>query len=421
MTPRRATAIELAGEIAAAICATAISYDGECTWMGTVQRRGTARGTAQFSYESLGPDFYAGTAGVALFLAEWHSRSGDTAAAEVSVQAARFAAANLDRLHRKFRRSYYSGRLGIAHTLMRVSALLDNAELRDIAVREIDRQLRDTDEDILLDVISGAAGTIGPALALAADLGRPDLLSFAIRLGDRIVAAANSTEIGLAWGENSTGFSTKKPLTGLGHGAGGMGWALHELAAATGEPRFRDAAQGAFRYERSLFSITRGNWPDLRYSSDTSDTGSFGVAWCLGAPGIALTRMRAAELEGPSIQHTADVDAALRAISGFAEGTLDTGIADFSLCHGWAGLGDILLSIIRHRPSAVADALIDRIVGEGAIANHGQPHRWRCGMERGSTPAMMLGLAGIGYFFLRVADPMSVPSVLLVHAQSSAG
>jgi lantibiotic modifying enzyme len=37
---------------------------------------------------------------------------------------------------------------------------------------------------------------------------------------------------------------------------------------------------------------------------------------------------------------------------------------------------------------------------------------WPCGTHTGETPNLMLGLAGIGYFYLRLAQPQ-VPSVLL--------
>ncbi len=41
---------------------------------------------------------------------------------------------------------------------------------------------------------------------------------------------------------------------------------------------------------------------------------------------------------------------------------------------------------------------------------------WPCGVNGGGeTPNLMLGLAGIGHFFLRLYDSGAVPSLLLVH------
>ena len=76
------------------------------------------------------------------------------------------------------------------------------------------------------------------------------------------------------------------PLTGLAHGAAGIGLALFELHAATGRYDFLETARGAIHYEDSLFDHHQGNWPDLRTMGrpDVSDTGrAFALAWCHGA------------------------------------------------------------------------------------------------------------------------------------------
>jgi lantibiotic modifying enzyme len=44
---------------------------------------------------------------------------------------------------------------------------------------------------------------------------------------------------------------------------------------------------------------------------------------------------------------------------------------------------------------------------------YGASGNWPCGTIQGDTPGLMLGRAGIGYFYLRLADP-NVPSVLLI-------
>ena len=48
------------------------------------------------------------------------------------------------------------------------------------------------------------------------------------------------------------------------HGASGVALALFELAAATGELRFREAAERGFEYEQQYFSSRHNNWPDFR-------------------------------------------------------------------------------------------------------------------------------------------------------------
>jgi len=58
----------------------------------------------------------------------------------------------------------------------------------------------------------------------------------------------------------------------------------------------------------------------------------------------------------------------------------------------------------------VAHAGIERYAKRG--------HPWPCGMN-GDTPNLMLGLAGIGYFYLRLAIP-AIPSILLLRREAFA-
>ena len=40
---------------------------------------------------------------------------------------------------------------------------------------------------------------------------------------------------------------------------------------------------------------------------------------------------------------------------------------------------------------------------------------WPCGVPQGGeTPGLLLGLAGIGHFYLRLHDPAGVPPVLII-------
>jgi lantibiotic modifying enzyme len=39
-------------------------------------------------------------------------------------------------------------------------------------------------------------------------------------------------------------------------------------------------------------------------------------------------------------------------------------------------------------------------------------HKWPCGIAGGETPNLLLGLAGIGYFYLRLYNT-HVPSILI--------
>jgi len=187
---------------------------------------------------------------------------------------------------------------------------------------------------------------------------------------------------------------------------------LFQLHAATGRSDFLEVAREAFSYEDSLFDPEKGNWPDLR--RDTNPLG-FARAWCHGAPGIVLTRLRAAAIdpkraEGYLAKARVGIATTLVAIEK------DCAVPrwDTTFCNGLSGLGEVVLiagqtlknSSYHNRAMELALALIDRYSVAGD---------WPSGVPSGGpNPSLMLGIAGVGYWFLRLDDPAGVPSVLLL-------
>jgi class II lanthipeptide synthase len=215
-------------------------------------------------------------------------------------------------------------------------------------------------------------------------------------------------EDGLGWVIVAAG---PTPLAGFSHGAAGIAWALLELAALTGEERFRTAACAAITYERSLFSHEAGNWPDLRELKTARQAGDndqqrLMMAWCHGAPGIGLARLC-------SLQHLDD--AAIRVeIDTALQTTLAQGFGNnHSLCHGDLGNLELLLQASQVLEEPQWRAQVDRIavIILESISRDG----WLCGTPLGvESPGLMTGLAGIGYGLLRLAEPTRVPSVLVL-------
>ena len=81
---------------------------------------------------------------------------------------------------------------------------------------------------------------------------------------------------------------------------------------------------------------------------------------------------------------------------------------NFSLCHGLAGNADVLLT--GSRAAGVDFELggqLAREVAATGISRHtdGLASDWPCGTGHGQSPSLMLGLAGIGLFYLRVCRP----------------
>jgi lantibiotic modifying enzyme len=309
------------------------------------------------------------------------------------------------------RRSFFSGAPGIAW----VAAACGTAGVGDGLVDRglgimLDSTRGEPAESEELDVVSGTAATIVAWLDFHARYDEPALLEAAVMAGDRIIAKAQREPAGVSWTLGS--MPTSHNLTGFGHGASGYAWALLELYAATGENRFRDTALDAFRYERACYDAERENWPDYRESDEQPGAEpGFTVAWCHGAAGIGLVRVRAAQLLGDG-QLRAEADAALRTVSRSWQEA--AGGSNYSLCHGAAGNADLALLAghvfddddARALATAIGDSGIDRYERARMV--------WPGGVTGGGeSPTLMLGSAGTGYFYLRLFDP-TLPSVLLL-------
>ena len=61
---------------------------------------------------------------------------------------------------------------------------------------------------------------------------------------------------------------------------------------------------------------------------------------------------------------------------------------------------------------ATALHVANAVVARGIELYEGRPQDWPSGVGRGSNPSLMVGQAGIGYAYLRIADPQ-IPSMLL--------
>jgi lantibiotic modifying enzyme len=204
----------------------------------------------------------------------------------------------------------------------------------------------------------------------------------------------------------------KLPLAGFSHGAAGIASALLELSALTNDSRFRTTAIAAIEYERSLFRPEVGNWPDLRdFSSsilaDKDDNQpTCMTAWCHGAPGIGLGRLRSLpHLDDAKIR--TEIDTALKTTLAHGFGS------NHSLCHGDLGNLELLLQASLTLDHPQWHAQMNRLAS--IILESINQHGWLCGVPLGvETPGLMTGLAGIGYGLLRLAEPTRVPSVLVL-------
>lgn len=416
--------VETAVSLGAKVCRDALWAKDKCNWIGPAME--PLGGRWRQVHKVFGPELYGGTAGVALSLATLHGASGDRVFKRTALGALRHSLARAEDVEPHSRIGLYSGWLGISLAALMTADLLDEDSLRGPAV-ELVNSLAASEVDMNNeDLLAGCAGTIVALLLLRGQYVSDDsLVAFASRLGEHLINVAVKTDAGWSWGRlHEPGSGAFGNLTGYSHGAGGIGSALLELYTATGEERFRDACEAAFNYERHWFDPAKGNWPDLRdpeLSGASREQGvSYMNAWCHGSPGIALSRLRAYELLGDEVCRR-EAETAIETTTANLYGNSEMSQTNYSLCHGLGGNSEPLLygAQVFGRPDLFARA--EEVALRGIESYESQRLPWACGGPGGlETAGLMLGLSGISYYYLRMADPDATPSLLIFMPRSPA-
>lgn len=384
----------------------ALQADGEATWIGITSQQGR-----NWSLTPLGSDLYAGLPGVVLFLAYLGEAAGEPRYTRLARAGWRTIWRRWDDLRPRIAGvGGFDGWGGLVYVLTHLGRLWGDPSLLAEARAAADRMRPLIAEEQGVDVVGGLAGCVGSLLALHRTEPSGMVLEVAVTAGERLLALAQPQEKGLGWRPPSA--IGPRPLAGFAHGNAGIAWALLELAAEAGDERFRQAALDGIEYERTLFLPEIDNWRDVRdieklYHAKKVKDDVYMLAWCHGAPGIGLGRLRALRhADDPSLRE--EIDAALR--STLAEGFN----RNHCLCHGDLGNAELLLQageILEDGARWRAEAgRIGSVVLAG-IARHG----WLSGLpEAVEAPGLMSGLSGIGYGLLRLAQPRKVPALLLM-------
>ena len=404
MTPQEA--IEVAATIGFGIARRALWSGERCTWFDAIPTMPQQNPATSMM---AGADVYSGTSGIGLFLAQAATRSGDALLRRTARAALRQAAARADAHALAAPHGFYGGAAGVGAALVLAGRTLDDTPAVE-AGRTLLLGLSDeaTATDVT-DIIGGIAGTVA-ALALAADALDRDsaLLARAAACAERLLARGTRDARGtLSW---RTLPEVTANLTGFAHGAAGIAHALLLLDAVAPDPALRAAAADAFAYEATTFNAAQANWPDFRvFPGQGSGPPSYQVAWCHGAAGIVRSRLFAEARGGFSVG--AEIDAGLGTTARYLQQWFRAPNSDFAVCHGLFGAVDTLIDAVRSGRGAYA-SVIDAVVGYATERFHHGENAWPSGLiTHEEVSGLMLGNAGIGHIYLRLADP-SLPSLL---------
>ncbi len=389
-TINKNTFLETAWDIGCELMKSAIWHGDACNWQGYSVE--LIDGAFQPVMRTFGADVYSGTSGIALFLSALYSERKDP----ILLRTIEGSIAQMKLVSDKVPPyGFYAGKPGIAATLIRIGNELNRKEWVEEGISLLE-SIPDTTLQIHeIDVISGAAGTIPVLLEGGKSLSVKALIDKAVALGHLLVAAAVKENEVWSWAT----VPSKRNLTGYSHGSSGIAVALLQLYEATNEPLFLEAARGGFNYERKTFDKAQQNWPDFRDGVSTPTANVCGMAWCHGAPGITLSRLKARELQ-PGLAVEDEVNIALKTTANSIYESLTNNIeSNYSLCHGIAGNADILLDC----GGAEHQQLAEAVGAAGIVKYQAAGKAWPSGVNEGQyTPGLMMGIAGTGYFYLRL-------------------
>jgi class II lanthipeptide synthase len=406
--------LELADAIGRHIRRNAWNDNGRLVFIDVTEDAST-KISSQVKLEVLGGDLYWGLAGLLVFFSYLAKATGDKEHTKTA-QALFRQVAELALHDVGTRRNSsladdraivggYHGPSSLLYGLLHAVPFGDKETVLKIYSLLLDQAIHIVRKDKRLDWIMGTAGLSAILHAAGAFFQIPES-NILQECGRHIIRSAIENERGLAWVTHDT-----QPLTGLGHGAGGLALALSRLWTATGDQSFLDAARAAIRWENQHYVPSTGNWRDLRTSVNSDKGEQFAFGWCAGAPGIGLARSPL--LNTPLASDIgSDIDSAYSSTASVLSCLTTDG-----LCHGTFGCLEALFSMAwaTHDPWQHAtaqlhlDQILERIVVSGFRFASGGAH----------PKAFMLGLSGIGYSLLRVAADGAIPSILLLEPVDS--
>jgi len=409
--------------IALRLCRTAVWDGARCYQAGL--RPEALPGGFRHSVQPLGADLYTGSAGTLLFLSLAHQCGfSDPEILRTMNGTAEHVLASWLEIDMALRLGFYTGWTGMAFALIDAGEGTQSDRWVNAGLDGLRRLARRSPSTMAPDALTGAAGAIPALLHVHARYPSRPLIHFAERLGQHILASARKRDIGWSWpAVGPLSHLHRDDLTGFAHGASGYAWALLELFAWTGNRDYLHGATEALRYERHWFRPEMDNWLDVRYMPGTDGNVNDGktcqIQWCYGSAGAGLVRLRAFELTGEAI-YREEAEAALRATATDMERYPHNWQPNFSLCHGVAGNADLFIeaSLRLREPGWFKTAAAAGDMGLDLYHRTGAP--WPGAIAQTEIPGLMTGLAGTGLFYLRLLDPVAVPSILAVSVPNTA-
>ncbi len=365
---------------------------------------------------------YNGVSGIALFLLTLYQQTQEERFRNAAWEGLQWVEQQKPRENDTL--AFLTGKLSVPFAWLRSYQILEDDYALSRANKHVSQLLPDQVPDTVAEYINGISGTVVGLLHLHHATQNEQILRTLDQYVAQLLATVHCHQTGLYWDRSS---QNVHGLCGFSHGASGVGYTFLELGHYFQNPAFFWLAEQAFSYERAYYNSEAKNWPDFRMSLLTEEDeqtfqkayqqgkldfftrGTDMNAWCHGAAGIGLSRLRAYEQLGKLVYF----DEAVAATEKTKITDLNSLVpATCTLCHGRGGNADLFLEAFR----VLRDSryqLMAQGVAQRALHTWQQKGLYRSGTRyEGEDRSLFNGIAGIGYFYLRVLSPRQVPSVL---------
>jgi hypothetical protein len=356
-------------------------------------------------------DLYAGVSGIVLFLLELYGVTKNKKYLNASQKAMQWVEWYCDN-HPTKNYAFLTGRMGVGYTFLKLFQATNNKLYLTKGLRIVKQSSNFLEvPHKKYEYINGFSGTLLGLLHVHAITQDSSILKLIKEYTQVLIQNARLGKVGLYWDQIPEQI---RPLCGFSHGASGIGFVFLELGYYFQNPAFYFIAEQAFAYENFYFDEKKNNWPDFRVNMYTEENmknleeiyqkGKRNLpsqaedifVWCHGAAGIGLSRTRAYELLGKGI-YKEDIKRArikTRLVRKYP----------FTLCHGHGGNAELFIEN-KQAEKFAAGALNQKkefgIYGNGLYID-----------SYGEDLSLFNGIAGIGYFMLRIYDPKNVSSIL---------
>jgi hypothetical protein len=325
--------------------------------------------------------------------------------------------------------SFLTGRMGAVYLLIRSEKYYKDRYFKNALeiARDCDKAF--SPNNLPCEYFKGASGILISLLHLYDVTGEEWILEKIDMFFKHIVDGINYGVNGAFWDRN--GYSIKG-LSGFSHGVAGVFFALLELGNYLNNRTILNLAEQAYQYEKNLFDEERINWKDNRigiFSDDLKDelnssyfkkdyslfcNPNYVYGWCHGSPGIALTRLRAFEiLNHPDYKK--EFDAVINTLIN-DENITSLESNYFTLCHGIGSLIEDIFEARNIKDNDIWDEKIFEICNL-MLEDFSTINNYKYNIEIFDINAidisLLNGISGIGYFYLRAINSITIDSILL--------